>query len=328
MNKKIMVGIQSNGIPHLGNIISVILPTLSYIKNNNNIIYIMIADLHSLTDYKNSIILKQNIYYNAAVWLSFNINKYINNKVFFFRQSDIKEINILFWYLNCFYPFNRTKLFHIIKNKTKIKYNLGSINYPILMAADILLHDINKVIIGLDQIQHLEITRKIAKIFNNKLNKKIFKIPEYIIPVKQIIPGIDGQKMSKSLNNIINIYSEKDVLKKQIMNIKTSNESINKISYNNIKNTTLLRLYKIIADKNEYLNIKYKIKNNKIGFYNIKEKLYKYIIYKYKNKIKRFYYFLNNKKFIKKKLLKSYKKIRKISKNKINLIKEKIGLNI
>ncbi|MDH3004344.1 MAG: tryptophan--tRNA ligase [Candidatus Shikimatogenerans sp. JK-2022] len=327
---KLMTGIQTNGIPHLGNIISVILPTMSHINNNNsNLYFIMIADLHSLTNYKNSNYLNNYIYINAAVWLSFNI-KYNNPKIYFYRQSDIKEINMLFWYLNCFYPFNRLKLLHVIKkyNINNKKYNTGIINYPILMASDILLYDINKVIIGIDQKQHIEITRKIGNIINKKLNKNIFNIPEYLIFNNNIVPGIDGNKMSKSLNNTINIFSKKEDLERQIMNIKTINKPINKISYLEIKNTILLKIYKKLANKEEYTYIKEKIKNFKIGFYNIKKKLYKYILYTFKNERKKFLYYLNNKILIKKILFKGYKKSKKLAKKKINLIKKIIGLKI
>ncbi|MDH3004543.1 MAG: tryptophan--tRNA ligase [Candidatus Shikimatogenerans sp. JK-2022] len=326
--KKIITGIQSNGIPHLGNIISVILPTISYIKKKSNyIFFIMIADLHSLTNYYTPNLLKNNIYINAAVWLAFNI-KYNLNNIYFYRQSDIKEITQLFWILNCFFPFNRLKMFHRVKNKNYKINNIGIINYPFLMGADILLYDIDKVIIGKDQNQHIEITRKIARNINNKINKKIFNIPQSLIFYKELIPGVDGNKMSKSLNNIINIFSNKENLEKQIMNIKTINIPITKISFNNIKNTILLRIYKILANKEEYTYIIQKIKNNKIGFYNIKKKLFNYILYKYSNERSKFIYYLSNKKLIKKILFKGYKKTKLLSIKKMNFIKKEIGLKI
>lgn len=325
-----MTGIQSSGIPHLGNIYSVILPVLYYIKKyKKNLYFIMIADLHSITNFKNNCILKQNIYSNAATWLSFNIKNKKN--IFFYRQSDIKQINELFWYLNCFYPLNRLKLLHVIKNnKNNIKkYNLGILNYPILMASDILLYKINKVIIGPDQRQHIEITRKIAKILNKKNNNNFFKIPEYIIKNK-IIPGINGEKMSKSKNNVINIFEKKDILEKQIMNIKTSNKSINNLCIKNIKKTVLLKIYKIITynNKSEYKYILEKIKNNKIGFYNIKKQLFKYILYFFSKERKNFLYYINNKNIIKENLLKGKKKATKIARKNLNKIKKKMGLKI
>ncbi|WGH25146.1 MAG: tryptophan--tRNA ligase [Candidatus Shikimatogenerans bostrichidophilus] len=329
---KFMTGIQSNGIPHIGNIINIILPTISYINNNNNkniFFFIMIADLHSLTNYSYPVILKKNIYINAAVWLSFNI-KYNYKNVYFYRQSDIKEINELFWYLNCFYPFNRLKLSHCIKknNTTNKTYNTGIMNYPILMASDILLYDIDKVIIGIDQKQHIEITRKIANIINKKINKNIFNIPKSLIIKKKIIPGIDGVKMSKSLNNIINIFENKDILEKQVMSIKTTNKSIYNISYKEIKNTVLLKIYKLITNKDEYKYIIEKIKNFNIGFYNIKKKLFNYILYRFSKERKKFIYYLNKKKLIKKILLKGFVKSKVYANKKINFIKKEIGLKI
>lgn len=325
-----MTGLQSTGNPHIGNIFGVIIPTISYMKNKkykNSLFFILIADLHSITNYKNSCFLKNNIYKNAATWLSFNINY---KKNIFFRQSDIKEINELFWYLNCFYPFNRLKLSHVIKNyKQKKKYyNTGIINYPILMASDILLYNINKVIIGKDQIQHIEITRKIAKIFNKIVNKKIFNIPKYKLKYNYIIPGIDGEKMSKSKNNIIDIFEKKDILEKQIMNIKTTNKSIYSITYNDIKKTILFKLYKIISNKEEYTYVKQKIKNNKIGFYTIKKMLYKYILYTFTKERKKFIFLIDNKNIIKKILYKGFKKAKKIAKKQIMLIKKNLGLKL
>ncbi|WGH25628.1 MAG: tryptophan--tRNA ligase [Candidatus Shikimatogenerans bostrichidophilus] len=322
-----MTGIQSTGIPHIGNILGVILPTLSYIKKyKKDKFFIMIADLHSLTNYVNPIILNKNIYKTAAALLSFFfINK---SNIYFYRQSDIKEINELFWYLNCFYPFNRLKLSHAIKNKKKISYNTGTINYPILMASDILLYDINKVIIGKDQKQHIEICRKIAKNINNKLKKDIFIIPNIKIKNKYIIPGTDGYKMSKSKKNIINIFDTKEKLEKQIMNIKTINKSIINLSYKEVQNTVLLKLYKLIAKKDEYNYISEKIKAYKIGFYNIKKQLFRYILFKFNKERKKFIYLLNNKQKIKKILYKGYLKSKKIAKKKINKIKKEIGLII
>ncbi|MDH3004368.1 MAG: tryptophan--tRNA ligase [Candidatus Shikimatogenerans sp. JK-2022] len=326
--EKYITGIQSNGIPHLGNFLSIILPTISLIKNNNKKkIFIMIADLHSLTNFKNNILNKEYIYINAAIWLSFNINL-LQKNIYFYRQSDIKEINELFWYLNCFFPFNRLKLSHKYKNNINNNYNVGIINYPILMASDILLLNINKVIIGRDQLQHIEYTRKIAKIFNYKFKKKIFILPKQKIFNNKIIPGIDGKKMSKSLNNTINIFNNKEKLKKQIFKIKTSNRSINKISYYKIKNTILLKIYKLLVNKDEYIYIKEKIKSLKIGFYNIKKRLFNYIIYKFKKERKKFLFYLNNKHLIKKILYKGYKKIKQKSIKKINFIKKYLGLKI
>ncbi|WGH27083.1 MAG: tryptophan--tRNA ligase [Candidatus Shikimatogenerans bostrichidophilus] len=327
IKKKYMTGIQSTGTPHLGNILSVILPTIKYInkKKKKNLFFILIADLHSITNYKNLFLLKDNIYKTAAVWLSLLKRK---KKIIFFRQSDIKEINELFWYLNCFYPFNRLKLSHSYKNKSNKNINTGIINYPLLMASDILLYNINNVFIGKDQIQHIEITRKIAKIVNNKINKKIFILPKYKIKYNFIIPGIDGRKMSKSNNNFINIFDNKYILEKQIMNIKTINKSIKDITYNDIKKTILFKIYYLISNKEEFFFLKEKIKNNKISFITIKKMLYKYILIFYYKERKKYSYYLNNKYIIKNFLYKGFKKAKIIAKKKISFIKKKLGLNI
>ncbi|MDH3003825.1 MAG: tryptophan--tRNA ligase [Candidatus Shikimatogenerans sp. JK-2022] len=326
-NNKLMTAIKTTGIPHLGNILSIIKPILKIINNNikNKKIFIFIADLHAITNYQNNKLLVNNIYKNAAVWLSF-INIINNKDLIFYRQSDIKEITQLFWIINCFYPFNRLKLSHVYKIKKKI--NNGVFNYPILMASDILLYNINKVIIGKDQIQHIEITRKIAKIINYKLNKKLFTLPKYYLKYKFIIPGIDGQKMSKSNNNIINIFDNIYNLEKQIMNIITINKSINNLSYKDIKKTILFKIYNLIANKEQIINLKEKIKNNKISFYKIKKLLINIILKNFKNERIKYIYYLNNKNIINNILYKGYKKSKKIAKNNFSLIKKEIGLNI
>ncbi|WGH27598.1 MAG: tryptophan--tRNA ligase [Candidatus Shikimatogenerans bostrichidophilus] len=332
INNKYMVGIKSTGNPHIGNIYSVIIPTILYIKNNINKkkkFFIFLADLHSIINYNNKLIFKKNIYKIASTWLSFlNIKKYKN--IFFYRQSDIKEINELFWILSCFYPINRVKLFHFLKKKKINNLNLGLINYPILMASDILLFNINKVIIGKDQKQHIEITRKIANILNLKFKKKIFSLPKEKIFLKKIIIGIDGKKMSKSKNNIINILDNKYILEKQIMNIKTINKPLKLITYKEIKKTILYKIYKIITlfKKEEFINLKQKIKNKKIGFYNIKKNLYNFILNFYSKERKKYIFYLNNKKIINNFLYKNYKIIKKNVKKKILNIKKIIGLKI
>ncbi|BDT61554.1 MAG: hypothetical protein RDO_0820 [Flavobacteriales endosymbiont of Rhyzopertha dominica] len=321
-----MTGIKTTGTPHIANILSVINPTILYInKYKKKKFFILIADLHSITNYNNKNILINNIYNTISVWLSFLNFNFKKNNIYFYRQSDIKEITELFWYLNCFFPFNRLKLSHVFKNNKNNNINTGIINYPILMASDILLYDINYVIIGKDQIQHIEFTRKIAKIINSKINSNLFKLPNYKIIYNKIIPGIDGNKMSKSNNNIINIFENKTILENQIMNIKTNNKFI---SYNNFKSTILYKLYKIITNKEEIIYLKEKIKNNKIGYYNIKKKLYNYILKFYSKERKKFNYYINNINIIKKILYINYKKIKYISKKKIYNIKNKLGLKI
>jgi len=218
----ILTGIQSTGIPHIGNVLGVMFPIIEIVNNSLESVFILIADLHSLTSLKKRNNIKDYSYKIASAWLACGLKIY---KAVLYRQSDITQVTELFWYLNCFFPYQRLKLSHSFKDKKKIN-NTGRFTYPILMAADILLFDSNKVYVGKDQLQHIEITRKIAKKINN-LIKKILIIPEAKIKKDSMsIPGIDGYKMSKSRKNTINIFYSKKEIKKQIMSIHTTNDYI------------------------------------------------------------------------------------------------------
>ena len=159
--KRILTGIQSTGTPHLGNLLGAIIPAIESSKKENMESYLFIADLHSLTQIKNSDLLKNNTLQTAAAWLAFGLDP---KRTILYKQSDIAEVTELAWYLSCFYPFNRLSLAHSFKDKKdRLKdVNAGLFNYPVLMAADILLYDAEIVPVGNDQFQHLEITINIA----------------------------------------------------------------------------------------------------------------------------------------------------------------------
>ena len=215
---RILTGIQSTGTPHLGNILGAIIPAIEKSKNNES--YLFIADLHSLTQIKDPVELKENTYSTAAAWLSFGLD---TEKTIFYRQSDVPLTTELAWILSTYFPFQRLTLAHSFKDKSEnLKdVNVGLFTYPMLMAADILLYDSNYVPVGKDQLQHLEITRDVAVKFNNK-HGDTFVLPEAIINEStKYITGTNGEKMSKSKGNIIDIFLPEKQLKKQIMTIQT-----------------------------------------------------------------------------------------------------------
>ena len=217
--KRILTGIQSTGTPHLGNLLGAIIPAIESSKKENMESYLFIADLHSLTQIKNSDLLKNNTLQTAAAWLAFGLDP---KRTILYKQSDIAEVTELAWYLSCFYPFNRLSLAHSFKDKKdRLKdVNAGLFNYPVLMAADILLYDAEIVPVGNDQLQHLEITRNIAKRFNS-IYGETFTLPkEKLHENNKLILGTNGEKMSKSKNNIINIFANEKDLKKQIQTMK------------------------------------------------------------------------------------------------------------
>ena len=212
---RILTGIQSTGTPHLGNLLGAIIPAIALSQDVKNESLFFIADLHSFTTIRHAENLKENTYATAAAWLAFGFD---TDKNLFYRQSDVTEVTELTWYLNCFTPYPMLANAHSFKDKVdKLSdVNSGLFTYPVLMAADILLYDAEIVPVGKDQMQHLEMTRDIAGAFNHKYPNS-FVIPKTKVDKRvMIVPGTDGQKMSKSYNNDIDIFLSDKKLRKQI----------------------------------------------------------------------------------------------------------------
>ena len=289
--KRILTGIQSTGVPHLGNILGAILPAINFSKQKEIESYLFIADFHSLTQIKDSKTLKENTLFTAAAWLAFGLDP---KKTVFYRQSDVPQVTELTWYLSCFYPYNRLTLAHSFKDKKNRleDVNSGLFNYPILMAADILLYDAEIVPVGKDQLQHIEITRNIASRFHN-LFGETFVIPkEHLQQKTKLINGTDGEKMSKSKNNIINIFADEKILKKQVQSIKTSSTPIE--SPKDWKNCNLFNIYKLIASENQLGKMKNNYKKGGYGFGHAKKELIELITNNYSEQRKKFNYYISN----------------------------------
>lgn len=177
--------------------------------------FLFIADMHTLTQIKDGEELRYNTYAVAATWLAFGLNP---EKTVFYRQSDVPETAELSWYLSCFFPYQRLTLAHSFKDKADRleDVNAGLFTYPMLMAADILLYDADYVPVGKDQLQHLEITRKVAGAFNHQMGETFVIPKEKSSKDTQLILGTDGEKMSKSRSNTIDIFLDEKDLKKLI----------------------------------------------------------------------------------------------------------------
>jgi len=217
---RILTGVQSTGTPHLGNLLGAILPAIEMANDPKNESFLFIADMHSLTQIKNGDVLRENTYSTAATWLACGLDI---SKTVFYRQSDIPEVTELTWYLSCFFPYQRLTLAHSFKDKADRleDVNSGLFTYPMLMAADILLYDAEIVPVGKDQLQHLEMTRDVANRFNNVIGDILVPPAAKVQEHTKLVPGTDGQKMSKSRDNTINIFLSNKKLRKQIMSIKT-----------------------------------------------------------------------------------------------------------
>ena len=290
-SKRILTGVQSTGIPHLGNILGAIIPAINFSNNNDVETYLFIADFHSLTQIKDSELLKQNTLYTASAWLACGLDP---SKAIFYRQSDVPQVTELSWYLSCFFPYNRLTLAHSFKDKKDRldDVNSGLFNYPMLMAADILLYDADVVPVGKDQLQHLEITRSVANRFHNTFGETFVLPKEYLQQESQLITGTDGEKMSKSKNNVINIFGSESELKKQIQSIETDSSSLE--SPKDWKKCNLFKLYKLIADEEQIETMKTNYEAGGYGYGHAKKDFLELILKKYSAERNTFNHYISN----------------------------------
>ena len=323
-SNRILTGIQSTGTPHLGNILGAIIPAIQMSQTKNSESYLFIADLHSLTQIKDQKALSHNTYATAAAWLAFGLD---HKKTVFYRQSDIPQVTELAWYLSCYFPYQRLTLAHSFKDKQNRlqDVNSGLFNYPMLMAADILLYDANIVPVGKDQLQHLEITRNVANRFHN-INGETFIVPQADLNNENMsIPGTDGQKMSKSKNNIIDIFLDEKKLKKQIQTIKTDSTPIE--ASKDWETCNLFNIYKLIASKPEIADLKSKYEKGGYGYGQAKEELFTLILNNFSKERQEFNHYLNNLDEIDKILEAGAKKAKETANTVLKRVRKKLGYN-
>jgi tryptophanyl-tRNA synthetase len=319
-----LTGIQSTGTPHLGNLLGAIIPAIKMANSSENESYLFIADMHSITQIKDPKQLKYNTYSTAACWLAFGLNY---DKTVFYRQSDVPQVTELAWYLNCYFPYQRLTLAHSFKDKsTSLEdINAGLFTYPMLMAADILLYDANIVPVGKDQLQHLEITRSVANKFNHQ-NGDTFIVPESRVDEEtMLIPGTDGNKMSKSKKNIIDIFLEEKLLKKQISNIKT--DSLPLEASKDWKNCNLFKIYKLLADEDKTEMMKKNYTKGGYGYGHAKTDLLNLILTKYSSEREKYTFYMGNLDKIDSILKSGALKASKTADEVLNRVRIKVGFN-
>ncbi|MBT8209520.1 MAG: tryptophan--tRNA ligase, partial [Eudoraea sp.] len=288
---RILTGIQSTGTPHLGNILGAIMPAIEMAADHRNESFLFIADMHSLTQIKNGEELRQNTYATAAAWLAFGLDF---KKTVFYRQSDVPQVSELAWYLSCFFPYQRLTLAHSFKDKADrlADVNAGLFTYPMLMAADILLYDANIVPVGKDQLQHLEMTRDVAARFHTQLGET-FVLPEAQVREETMyVPGTDGQKMSKSKGNLINIFQPDKKLRKQIMGIVTDSKPLEAPKDPDTDN--VFALYKLLATKEEISQMRENYLGGNFGYGHAKQALYEVIIREFADARAKFAHYMDN----------------------------------
>jgi tryptophanyl-tRNA synthetase len=319
---RILTGVQSTGTPHLGNLLGAILPAIKMANDPENEAFLFIADMHSLTQIKDGKELRDNTYSTAATWLACGLDI---EKTVFYKQSDVSQVTELSWYLSCFFPYQRLTLAHSFKDKSDRleDVNAGLFTYPMLMAADILLYDAEIVPVGKDQLQHLEMTRDVANRFNNIAGNTLVAPKAKIQENTQLIPGTDGEKMSKSRNNTINIFLSDKKLRKQLMSIKTDSKALEEPK--DPDNDNVFNLYKLLATDAQIEKMRANYEGGNYGYGHAKQALYELILDQFSEIRERYQYFMENKEEIDKALAVGAKKATVVANDVIERVRAKIG---
>ena len=319
---RILTGVQSTGTPHLGNILGAILPAISLANSAENDSYLFIADMHSLTQIKDGATLRANTFSTAATWLAFGLDV---DKTVFYRQSDVPEVTELSWYLSCLFPYQRLTLAHSFKDKSDRleDVNAGLFTYPMLMAADILLYDAEQVPVGKDQLQHLEMTRNVAQRFHHKYGET-FVLPEATVNESTMhIPGTDGQKMSKSKGNLIDIFASEKELKKQVMGILSDSKSLEEPK-DPLTDTTFA-LYKCLAPQDEIEAMSANYLAGNYGYGHAKKALLELILQTFQEPREKYEYLHAHPQEVEDALQQGAERARKTAQTVLRRVREKVG---
>ncbi|MEY3597853.1 MAG: hypothetical protein RL521_275 [Bacteroidota bacterium] len=320
---RVLTGIQSTNVPHLGNILGAILPAIEMSRTPGNESFLFIADFHSMTQIKDGAKMRENTLAVAATWLAMGLD---TNKSVFYRQSDVPEVTELCWYLSCLTPFPMLANAHSFKDKSDrlADVNAGLFTYPVLMAADILLYDANWVPVGKDQVQHLEITRDIASTFN-RIYGETLVVPEVKLNKDTMyVPGTDGQKMSKSYDNFINIFLPekelKDVINKKIATDSTALEDPKDPNAN-----AICALMQLIAGDQTAQDLRDKLTAGGYGWGHAKKDLLGAILDRFKNEREQFNQWMSNPTELNNVLKQGADKARIVASATLQRVREKAG---
>ena len=319
---RILTGVQSTGTPHLGNLLGAIIPAIEMANAAENDSYLFIANLHSLTQIKDAGVLKENTLSVAATWLAFGLDP---EKVVFYRQSDVPETAELTWYLSCFFPYQRLTLAHSFKDKADRleDVNAGLFTYPMLMAADILLYDAEIVPVGKDQMQHLEITRDVASRFNNRVGETFVLPRAEVSESTEYIPGTDGQKMSKSRGNYINLFLPDKKLRKQVMSIETDSTPLEDPKDPDSDN--VFNLYKLLASEEETAQMRQNYTQGGYGYGHAKQALFELLISKFQDEREKYWFYMENPDKVEEALTIGAEKARKTAREVLARVRERLG---
>lgn len=319
---RVLTGIQSTGIPHLGNILGAIKPAINMSNEGSNEAFLFIADLHSLTTIKDAQERINNVRSVAATWLAFGLD---TDRHTFYRQSDIREVTEFTWYMGCFTPFPMLANAHSFKDKSDrlSDVNAGLFNYPVLMASDILMYDADVVPVGKDQLQHLEMTRDIGGAFNHKMGETLVLPEPKIQENTKLVPGIDGQKMSKSYGNAINIFEDDKKLRKRVMKIVTDSKGVEESKDPDTCN--VFAIYKLMANAEQEADLRKRYTDGGMGYGHAKQALFELIVETFAAERKRYNELMANPDMIEAELAKGAEKARAVALEVIGRVREKLG---
>ena len=328
----ILTGITTTGSPHIGNYVGAIRPAIVSSKNPNFQSFYFLADYHAIIKNQDPELMKKSTLEIAATWIALGLD---TDRSVFYRQSDIPEIPELTWILMCSTAkglMNRAHAYKaLVAENVETKSDdpdkgitMGLFCYPILMAADILMFKANKVPVGKDQIQHLEMARDIALRFNHHYGEH-FTIPEAMIDEQgSVLPGLDGRKMSKSYNNTIPLFIGEKPLKKLIMKIKTNSQAPEEPKDPNT--CTLFEIYKAFATPEETASMRNRYASG-IGWGKMKQILFSYINEHLKEARTRYEELIKAPDYIESVLKKGAQKARKHSVSFLNEIRHAVGIS-
>jgi tryptophanyl-tRNA synthetase len=319
---RILTGIQASGKLHIGNYFGAMKPMIELQESGE--LFTFIANYHSLTTSKDAKLLKQLTMDATIDYLSLGIDP---NRTTFWVQSDVPQVLELYWILSKFTPMGLLERAHSYKDKIAkgIPANHALFSYPVLMAADILILDTQKVPVGKDQIQHVEMTRDIAIKFNNEYGE-IFTLPEHVVNENvATIPGIDGQKMSKSYNNAIDIFmeTEKKLQKRCNKIISSSTPMGEPLEY---EGCNIYNLASLFLDDNGQIELQKRYKSGKEGYGHFKKYLKELIWEEMAEAREKRAYYLDNPDIVRDILSDGAKKMHKIANTKMAIVRDAVGI--
>lgn len=319
---RILTGIQSTGTPHLGNILGAILPAIEMANDSKNDSFLFIANLHTLTQIKDAEALRNHTYSVAATWLAFGLDI---EKTVFYRQSDVPQAAELSWYLSCFFPYQRLTLAHGFKDKADRleDVNAGLFTYPMLMAADILLYDAEIIPVGKDQLQHIEMTRDVASRFHAKMGETFVLPKGKIQESNMLIPGTDGEKMSKSRDNFINIFLPDKQLRKKVMSIETDSTPLE--DPKDWSTCNCFAIYSLLANDEQIAEMKANYEGGNYGYGHAKQALYELIIERFSEQRERYHYYMEHLDEVDAALAKGAAKAKVVADSVLQRVRKKVG---